>query len=111
MVAAEREFRIETSRLILRPPRDEDIEALFARLAADAEVTRFVSWPRHRSTEDTRAFLTFSRSEWQTWPVGPLLIESAASRVLLGSTGLSFETAYRAATGYVLARDGWGRRR
>jgi RimJ/RimL family protein N-acetyltransferase len=27
---------------------------------------------------------------------------------LLGSTGLAFETAHRASTGFVLARDAWG---
>ena len=30
-------------------------------------------------------------------------------RELVGSTGLSFETGQRAATGYLLARDAWGR--
>jgi ribosomal-protein-alanine N-acetyltransferase len=29
--------------------------------------------------------------------------------VLLGSTGFGFETSYRAVTGYVLARDAWGK--
>jgi RimJ/RimL family protein N-acetyltransferase len=36
------------------------------------------------------------------------LIESRNDGRLLGSTGLSFETPFRAATGYVLARDSWG---
>src|SRR5262249_46048648 len=46
--------------------------------------------------------------EWQRWPAGPYLIESRDSGRLLGGTGLGFETPYRAATGYVLARDAWG---
>ena len=41
-------------------------------------------------------------------PAGPYLVESLADGRLLGSTGLSFETSYRASTGYVLARDSWG---
>lgn len=99
---------ITTARLILRPPRDEDAPAIFHRFASDPEVTRLVGWPRHADLEDTRAFLAFAHSEWRRWPVGPLLIESRADGRLLGSTGLAFETAYRASTGYVLARDVWG---
>ncbi len=37
-----------------------------------------------------------------------MLIESRATGALLGSTGLDFETEYRASAGYVLARDSWG---
>ncbi len=100
--------RIETARLVLRRPHPTDADAIFARYAGDPEVTRFLSWPTHRSLDDTLAFLEFSDAEWARWPAGPYLIESRADGLLLGSTGLAFETAYRAATGYVLARDAWG---
>ena len=99
---------IVTSRLILRPPGAGDAAPTFRRFAADSEVTHFVGWHRHTSIDDTIAFLEFSSSEWQCWPVGPLLIESRADGTLLGSTGLAFETPDRASTGYVLARDAWG---
>lgn len=100
--------RIETNRLVLRKPTPADAEAVFSRYASDAEVTKLVSFPRHRSVEDTHAFLAFSDAEWQKWPAGPYLIESRADQQLLGGTGLSFETPTVAATGYVLARDAWG---
>ena len=100
--------RIETGRLILRRPRSADAEAVFERYSADPEVTRFLGWPRHRSLDETRAFLEFSDAEWQRWPMGPYLIESRADGRLLGGTGLAFETPFRAATGYVLAKDAWG---
>jgi RimJ/RimL family protein N-acetyltransferase len=100
--------RIETERLSLRPPSLADADAIFSRYASDPEVTRFVGWPRHRSLEDTRAFLEFSETEWRRWPAGPYLIESRDDRRLIGGTGLGFETPFRAATGYVLARDAWG---
>ena len=38
--------RIETPGLILRRPRIEDAEGIFARYASDVDVTRFLSWPR-----------------------------------------------------------------
>lgn len=103
-----RRERIETARLVLRRPRSVDAEAVFSRYAADPEVTRFLGWPRHLSLEQTRAFLEFSDAEWRQWPVGPYMIESREDGRLLGGTGLAFETPFRAATGYVLAKDAWG---
>ncbi len=99
--------RIETSRLVLRKPTLADAEAVFSRYASDPQVTRFMSWRRHRSIDDTLAFLNFSNVEWEKWPAGPYLIESTEG--LLGSTGLSFENLALAETGYVLAVDAWGR--
>jgi RimJ/RimL family protein N-acetyltransferase len=101
--------RIETERLLLRAPGPDDLRLIFDRYASDVEVTRYLSWPRHTSLDDTRAFLEFSNSEWSRWPTGPLLAFSLADGTLLGGTGLVFETPDRAATGYVLARDAWGK--
>jgi [ribosomal protein S5]-alanine N-acetyltransferase len=101
--------RIETTRLLLRKPAVADAEAVFARYASDPEVTRFLGWPRHRSLDATRAFLEFSEAEWRRWPAGPYLVQSLEDGALLGGTGFGFETPYRAATGYVLARDAWGK--
>ena len=101
--------RIETARLLIRRPRMSDAEAIFARYASDREVTRFLSWPTHESLDQTRAFLAFSEAEWGERPAGPYLAESRVDGTLLGSTGLAFETPQRAVTGYVLAKDAWGR--
>jgi RimJ/RimL family protein N-acetyltransferase len=98
----------QTPRLALRPPARSDAAEVFRRIASDQDVTRFVGWPRHISIEDTQAFLTFSEAEWAKWPVGPLLITSQRDGAILGSTGLAFETPYRASTGFVLAKDAWG---
>ena len=100
--------RVETERLVLRKPTAADADAMFSRYASDAEVTRFLGWPRHQSIDQTRDFLQFSEAEWGRWPAGPCLIESREGGRLLGSTGLAFETSFRAATGYVLAKDAWG---
>jgi len=97
---------IETPRLCLRKPNRSDAAEILARYSGDPEVTKFLGWPRHRSLEDTIAFLSFSDDEWARWPAGPYLIESKNEARLLGSTGLSFETRKMAATGYVLAKDG-----
>lgn len=100
--------RLETERLLLRRPTDADAAAIFDRYAADAEVTRYLAWPRHRSLDDTRRFLMFSDHEWERAAAGPFLILSRDDGRLLGGTGLVFETPARASTGYVIARDAWG---
>lgn len=99
---------IRTERLLLRKPVSEDAAEIFERYASDPEATRFLAWPMHTSLDDTRDFLEFSDAEWARWPAGPYLICSLSDGKLLGSTGLAFETPFRATTGYVLARDSWG---
>jgi RimJ/RimL family protein N-acetyltransferase len=101
--------RLVTERLILRRPAAADVEAIYTRYASDREVTRYLGWPRHEALEQTLAFLSFSDAEWDNWPAGPYLIESRKSGALLGGTGFGFQSATEAATGYVLARDAWGR--
>lgn len=100
--------KFETERLILRRPTVDDAAAVYERYASDVEVSRYLAWHLHRSPDMTRAFLEFSDAEWTRWPAGPYLVESRADGQLLGGTGLSFETLYRASTGYVFARDAWG---
>jgi RimJ/RimL family protein N-acetyltransferase len=100
--------RLFTPRLEIERPRAEDAEAIFARYTSDPEVTRYVAFPRHRSVEDARWFIGFSDAEWTRAPAGPYMIRDRETRSVLGSTGLMFETPFRAATGYVLARDAWG---
>jgi RimJ/RimL family protein N-acetyltransferase len=82
---------------------------VFSRYASDPDVTRYLAWPVHVSLDQTRAFLAFSDQEWSKWPVGPYLAFSRDDGRLVGGTGLAFETPDRAATGYVLAKDDWGR--
>ena len=101
--------QIETARLILRQPTMNDAATMFERYANDPEITTFLGWPRHRSLRDTEAFLQFTAQEWERWPAGPYLISSRTDGQLLGSTGLGFQTPHEAVTGYVLARDAWGK--
>jgi RimJ/RimL family protein N-acetyltransferase len=101
--------RLETTRLILRKPNIDDAAEMFARYANDPEVTRLLGWARHLSVDATRAFIEISDNDWTRWSAGPYLVESRETGELLGATGLGFENPFRAATGYVLAKDAWGR--
>jgi len=100
---------VETSRLILRKPRAQDAEAIYSVYSSDEDVTRWLGWHMHQSIQDTQKFLAFSMSEWERWPAGPYIVESRTDGSILGSTGFGFETAYRASTGYVLAKCAWNK--
>lgn len=99
--------QLTTARLLLRAPAAADAQAIFERYASDPDVTRYLSWPTHRTLEDTRAFLGASARAWAETGSGPYLVLAHGGQ-LLGGTGLTRETAYRAETGYVFARDAWG---
>lgn len=99
--------RIETTRLVLRRPRLDDASAIFAGWAADPMATRYMTWRRHRSVEDTLEFLRFSELEWERQPAGPYVIELGDSGVLIGGCGFSFADESRAEIGYILAPTYW----
>jgi RimJ/RimL family protein N-acetyltransferase len=100
---------VTTERLLLRRPEAADAEAIFTGYASDRDALRYMSWPAHESLAATRAFLAFSDAEWEKWPAGPYVIFSRAHGRLLGGTGFAFESPTSAVTGYVLARDAWGK--
>ncbi|MGA9673574.1 MAG: GNAT family N-acetyltransferase [Terracidiphilus sp.] len=99
---------IQTVRLLLRKPVHADAEDIFRRYASDAVVTRYLSWPTHRSVAYTQAFLAWDETEWQKWPAGSYLAFLGEDNRLIGGTGLSFKTPTHAVTGYVFAQDAWG---
>jgi len=101
-------FLLHTPRLTLRRPVQADAEMIFRRYASDPRVTRFMAWPTHESVAQTEAWLAYAEAEWGRWPANALLIIHREDGRLLGATGLDFETATRAETGYVLAHDAWG---
>ncbi|HMK39368.1 MAG TPA: GNAT family N-acetyltransferase [Bacteroidota bacterium] len=100
---------IVSSRLLYRRPGVADAGEIFSRYASDPDVTRYLSWRVHVSLAQTRAFVAFSDDEWRKWPAGPYLAFGRDDGRLLGGTGLAFEALDRAATGYVFAKDCWGR--
>ncbi len=100
---------IETARLLIRKPQISDAEAIFERYSSDPEVGEFLAWPIQESVDETREFLERSEQEWEQWPAGAYLITRVVDGSIVGGTGLHFETPQRASTGYVIARDCWGK--
>jgi ribosomal-protein-alanine N-acetyltransferase len=99
---------LRTERLVLRRPAAGDAAAVFARYAADPEVTRFLGWRTHESVAETQRFIACCDAEWRQSGVGAYLIQSREDGQLLGSASLRLLSSQQAAAGYVLARDAWG---
>ncbi len=97
-----------TARLTLRRPQSSDASAMFRAYASRPEVTRYLSWPTHRSVDATLAFVRFSDDAWQRDGAGPWLVFATASGALLGSTGLEAGADGTATTGYLLVPEAWG---
>ena len=56
---------IETDRLLLRKLSVNDAEAMFRNWASDPEVTKFLTWPPHKSAEVTKLLLEDWSKEYE----------------------------------------------
>ncbi len=100
---------VTTERLTLRAPVLTDAYAIFDRYGQDPEVTRYLIWRPHRTVEETRAFVQGCIDAWDGWQRFPWVITLTADGQVLGMLDARFETAFRVAVGYVLARAFWGK--
>ena len=96
---------IETERLTLRPFRVDDAQAMFDNWASDPVVTRFLTWPSHKSVDVTRAVI----SSWvergsAEWCIVPKEFGEA-----MGSMGVVNVDGDTVEVGYCLSQKCWGR--
>ena len=94
-------------RVTLRAPRLDDAEELFASVASDPEVTRYLSWTPHPDVEETRRVITelFNVGGERTW-----LIELRDTGEIVGTCGFRQIQPHSRDFGYCLGRRWWGRR-
>ncbi len=92
---------LETERLILRPYRAEDAEAMFRNWASSETVTRYLTWPPHRDAAITAQLIGLWVSEYETpanyhWGIelkeageviGDLAVVQMDERALIGELG------------------------
>lgn len=67
-------LEIETDRLKLRKFKDGDAQAMFNNWAKDKEVTKFLTWPTHKSVEVTESLLSdwinsYSDNKFYQWAI------------------------------------------
>jgi RimJ/RimL family protein N-acetyltransferase len=96
---------LEGPRVILRPPRRDDAEALFERIASDPEVTHYLSWRPHPDVSETRRVITevFNVGGETTW-----LVEMRDGGGPVGLCGWRRPQPHTVEFGYCLGRRWWG---
>lgn len=99
--------KIETARLLLRPLRYEDAEEVFYVYASKADATRYVSWPRHQTIEDTRTFLHVAIKGWEKGTDYSFGIRKKENGRFIGSFGILNDQG-KIQFGYVLGPLHWG---
>ena len=99
---------LESERLRLRRVKPTDLQAMYA-YGSDPEVSRFVTWERHKSLQDTEVFLNFILDRYEEEQVAPWAIEYKSNGQMIGTIDfVQWEPASRVAEiGYVLHRDYW----
>jgi RimJ/RimL family protein N-acetyltransferase len=102
---------IETSRLLLRPWRNEDL-APYARICADPEVMRYLSgtMTRDQAAEQMERWMR----HWEERGCGVCALEEKSSGAFIGFIGLVYheewpEEEHKTEVGWRLDRSFWGR--
>lgn len=97
---------LTAARVTLRAPHLDDAEELFVRVAADPEVTRYLSWSPHPDVAETRRVISevFNVGNGRTW-----VIELRATGEPIGLCGWRRPESHSVELGYCLARRWWGR--
>jgi RimJ/RimL family protein N-acetyltransferase len=103
---------LETERLVLRPWRDDDLDALTL-INADPEVMRYILDGSVRDREQSAAGVRKMRDGWARDGYGMFAVQVRATGELIGQAGLAvpdFLPAVLPAVeiGWRLARDAWG---
>ena len=98
---------IETERLLIQRLRYEDAEEIFFGYASKPEATKFVSWPTHRSIEDTRSFLAYAHSAWLTGREYSFSIRIKGGTQFVGSIGFINDDG-KVQFGYIICPSKWG---
>lgn len=97
-----------TDRLLLRRLRYEDAEEIFYTYASKTEVTKFVSWPTHKTLQDTKNFLRYAVNAWDQGTDYSFSVRLKESNRLIGSFGIINENG-KLQFGYALSPTQWNK--
>ena len=101
---------LKTERLILRRFTIEDAEPMFNNWASDDEVTKFLTWPTHRSIEDSKWFINQCLDNYSNLSFYNWAIELIGSHELVGNISIvhTNEETNNMIFGWVIGRKYWG---
>src|SRR5262245_3008633 len=98
---------METSRLVLRPVAMSDASDIFLGYASDVEATRFMTYSRHRSAEESHQFVRRCAACWKDGSAYPWAILARSTGKFSGVIELRIAPP-KADFGYILCRPCWG---
>lgn len=99
---------LSTERLIMRPFRDDDIDA-FAEICADPEVMRYLPGGEPLSRADAWRQMAYIMGHWQLKGFGFWALEEKATGRLVGRAGLQHPEGWPGfEAGWTLGRPYWG---
>lgn len=96
---------LESPRLLLRPAAVEDADEIFASVAGDPEVTRFLLWTAHPDALETRRVLVeqlMSPKNDRNW-----VITSRRNGEIVGLISCRRPVSHSVEIGYCLGRQWW----
>ena len=101
---------LETERLILRRFTAEDAGSMFNNWASDDEVTKYLTWPTHKSVEDSKWFINFCLEGYKDLSFYNWAIELKDDHELIGNISIVDinEEADEMSFGWVLGKKYWG---
>jgi [ribosomal protein S5]-alanine N-acetyltransferase len=99
---------LRTARLLLRPIAVADASDVFA-YGSDPQVTRYVTWPTHRTIDDALDYVSRRVRDYETGPILHWGISLGEGKSLIGSIGIDAisDINFSGELGYVLARPFW----
>jgi RimJ/RimL family protein N-acetyltransferase len=99
---------LETPRLILRPFKESDVEAVHVWFS-DPEIFRFYTYGPYRTPEETANRIDEYRRQFAKHGFGKWIVIDKATRIPIGDAGLMLEEdTGEVHLGYRIARSHWG---
>lgn len=100
---------LETERLILRMFTMEDAQAMFENWASDVEVTRFLTWPAHKSAAVSRSVLEswvsgYEKPDFYQWAI---VLKSLGQPIGTISVVEQDDRFQKAHIGYCIGKNWW----
>lgn len=100
---------LKTERLVLRPFRASDAEAMFCGWASDPEVTKYLTWTPHESVEATRRYLETVEALSGQPNVYHWAIELGGEVIGDIELGTVDDWEGKGSLGYCMAKKHWGK--
>ena len=103
-------IQLETDRLVLRRFTVEDAESVFNNWASDEEVTKYLTWPAHKSIDVSRGFMDYCVAGYVNSAFYQWGIELKDTKELIGSISVVKVTDEidSLELGWAIGRKYWG---